>query len=332
MEKLPHLSVPAREVPVPSTVSPELQKLIATPVPLLMSMPTTAAGWKAFQQEANTVVEKTALEAAQQLGITIESINVEGVTCYRVTPKSVAPHKANDLIVQVHGGAFLFNSGMAATAEAILLAEVCQTRVLSIDYRTPPDHPFPAAPDDVLTVWKSILQDHDPKLVAMGGTSAGAGLIMTTMLRCQREGLAMPAALFLGTPYADLTKTGDSLYLNAEVDNLLGRYEGRLVASTKLYAGDRNLQDELLSPIYGDFSGWPPAILVSGTRDLLLSTTIRTHRKLRAAGILAELHVYEGMSHGGYLTAFPAPEAQDAMREIAMFFDRHLKRPSVASH
>jgi acetyl esterase/lipase len=99
-----------------------------------------------------------------------------------------------------------------------------------------------------------------------------------------------------------------------------------LLFSTKLYAGGRDLQDELLSPIYGDFSGWPPAILISGTRDLLLSTTVRAHRKLRAAGIPAELHVYEGMSHGDYLTAFLSPEAQDAMREVAMFFDQHLQR------
>ncbi len=326
MEKPPHLSIPARKVPIPSTVSPALQQLIATPVPPLITMPTTAEGWKALQREADTGVENAALDAAQQLGITISVCDVEGVTCHQVSPPSVAPGKEQNLIVHVHGGAFLFNAGIAGAGEAILLAASCQMPALSIDYRMPPDYPFPAAPDDVLTVWKAVVKDHDPQSVVMAGTSAGAGLIMTTLLRCQREGVAMPAAVFLGTPYADLTKTGDSMYLNAEVDNMLSRYEGRLVESTKLYAGGRDLQDQLLSPIYGDFAGWPPAILISGTRDLLLSTTIRTHRKLRAAGIPAELHVYEGMSHGDYLTAFLAPEAQDAMTEIATFFDRHLKR------
>src|SRR5262249_57269591 len=140
---------------------------------------------------------------------------------------------------EVHGGAFVFNSGIAAAGEAMLLADACQMRALSIDYRMPPDHPFPAAPDDVLAVWKAVLKNHDPKKVVMGGTSAGGGLIMTTMLRCKAEELALPAALFLGTPAADLSKTGDSQYVNAEGDHVLGRYEGRIEAWPKLYAGGR---------------------------------------------------------------------------------------------
>jgi acetyl esterase/lipase len=208
----------------------------------------------------------------------------------------------------------------------VLLADACKTRVLSIDYRMPPDHPFPAAPDDVLAVWKAVLKDHDPGKVVMGGTSAGGGLIMTTMLHCKADKLAMPAALFLGTPGADLSKTGYSVYANAEIDHALGRYEGRVEACLKLYAAGRDLKDPLLSPVYGDLSGWPPTILLTGTRDLLLSATVRTHRKLRAAGVPAELHVYEGMSHAYYLTSFPAPESRDALAEIASFFDRHWKR------
>jgi acetyl esterase/lipase len=185
--------------------------------------------------------------------------------------------------------------------EPVLLAEACRTRVLSIDYRMPPDHPFPAAPDDMLAVWKAVLKDHDPKAIVMGGTSAGGGLTMTTMLHGTTEKLAMPAVLFLGTPGADLSKTGDSVYLNAEVDHRLGRYEGRVEACLKLYAAGRDLKDPLLSPVYGDFAGWPPTILISGTRDKLLSATVRMHRKLRAAGVPAELHVYEGMSHADHL-------------------------------
>jgi epsilon-lactone hydrolase len=97
-------------------------------------------------------------------------------------------------------------------------------------------------------------------------------------------------------------------------------------ACAKLYAAGRDLKDPLISPVYGDLAGLPPTILISGTRDLLLSATVRTHRKLRAAGVTAELHVYEGMSHADYLVSFPGPEARDALREIAQFFDRHLQR------
>jgi acetyl esterase/lipase len=318
--------VPERKVPVPGTVSPALQKVIASPIPPRAVMPTTAEGWRKLQRERDAADEKPAVRVAKSLGVRVEPAKVGGVKCYRLTPRKVARGKEKSLLVHVHGGAFVFYGGLAGTGEAALLADACQMPVVSVDYRRPPDHPFPAAPDDVLAVWKAVLEDHDRARVVMGGTSAGGALVMTTMLRCKAGKVAMPAALFLGTPGADLTKTGDSLYLNAEVDHVLGRYEGFIEASVKLYAAGRDLKEPLLSPVYGDLSGFPPAVLVSGTRDLLLSPTIRTHRKLRAAGVKAELHVYEGMSHADYLIAFPAPESRDALAEVAAFFDRHLER------
>jgi epsilon-lactone hydrolase len=263
---------------------------------------------------------------ADQLGVKVEAADFGGVNCYRVLPKEVAPGKDKYLLLHVHGGAFVFGARQAATGEAVLLADACKMPVLSVDYRMPPDHPFPAAPDDVVAVWKAVLKDHEPGRVVMGGKSAGGGLVMTTMLRCKAEGLPLPAALFIGTPGADLSKTGDSVFANAEIDHVLGRYEGTIDACVRLYAAGRDLKEPLLSPVYGDMSGWPPAILITGTRDLLLSSTVRTHRKLRAAGVAAELHVYEGQSHADYLGAFPAPESRDALAEIASFFDRNLKR------
>ena len=247
------------------------------------------------------------------------------VPCFGVTPKEVPAENKERLIVHLHGGAFVFNAGIAGTGEASLLADACKTRVLSIDYRMPPDHPFPAASDEVLAVWKAVVTEHDAKKTVMAGTSAGGGLILTTMLRLKDSDTPRPAALFIGTPGADLTKNGDSVYLNAEVDSLLGRYEGRIEACMKLYANGHDLKEPLISPLFGDFTGFPPTILISGTRDLLLSATIRVHRKLRSAGVEADLHVYEGESHAMYLTSFPSPESRDALSEIAKFFDRHLK-------
>lgn len=325
-QDLPKLVVLPREVPTATTVSPELQKHIAKPIPPLTPMPTNAKDWKRLQREADAIAEKAAVGVAKLLSVKVEPTALAGVKCFNVTPKSIPPAHATNLIVHVHGGAYVFNGGLAATTEAVLLADACKAKVLSIDYRMPPDHPFPAAPDDVLSVWKAVVKDHNPKDAVMAGTSAGGGLIMTTMLRCKAERVPMPAAIFLGTPGADLSKTGDSMFLNAEVDHALGRYEGRAEECIKLYANGRDLKDPMLSPIYGGMTGWPPTILISGTRDLLLSATARTHRKLRAAGVPAELHVYEGMSHADYLTAYPAPECRDALKEIAMFFDRHWKK------
>ena len=300
--------------------------MIARPVPPPTDMPTTAEGWKKLQEERDAVGAAAAKARAEQLGVKVQAVEVGRVKCYRLLPKEVAPGKEKKLLVHVHSSAHVFGGGLAATGEAVLLADACMMPVLSVDYRMPPDHPFPAAPDDVLAVWKAVLKDHDAAGVVMGGTSAGGNLVMTTMLRCKAEGLPMPAALFIGTPGADLSKTGDTVFANAEIDHVLGRYEGRIEACLRLYAGGHDLKEPLLSPIYGDMSGWPPTILITGTRDLLLSSTVRTHRKLRAAGVPAELHVYEGQSHADYLFAFPAPESRDALAEISLFFDRHLKR------
>lgn len=324
--ELPRLSVPAKDVPVPNTVSKEFQKVMARPVSPMGTVPATAAEWKKAQAEADTAAARMITGAAVLLGVKITPKEVAGVKCYTITPKAIAPGKENQLLIHIHGGAFVFNSGLAATGEGCLLADACKMKVLSIDYRMPPDHPFPAAPDDIIAVWKAVLKDQDPKNVVMGGTSAGGGLIMTAMLRCKAEKLPMPAALFIGTPGAIIPKTGDSLWLNAEVDHVLGRYEGRIEAAFKLYANGNDVNDPMLSPLNGDMTGWPPAILISGTRDLLLSPTVLTHRKLRAAGVPAELHVFEGMAHADYLVAYGTPESKDALKEIALFFEKHLKR------
>ena len=100
-----------------------------------------------------------------------------------------------------------------------------------------------------------------------------------------------------GTPWSDLTKTGDSYFTNEFVDNVLGSYDGDLEAAAKLYAGTHELKEPLLSPIYGDLSGFPPTVLLSGTRDLFLSNTVRVHQKLLQSGVHADLLVFEGQSH-----------------------------------
>jgi acetyl esterase/lipase len=319
------LNVPAKEVPIPTTVSPQLARFIETPILPKETVPTTADGWKALQKEADAEATKISLAASAFVGTKIEPTKVADVPCFWVTPKEVPAENKDRLIVHVHGGAFVFNAGIAGTGEASLLADACKTRVLSIDYRMPPDHPFPAASDDVLAIWKAVTADRDAKKTVMAGTSAGGGLILTTMLRLKGTDVPRPAAMFIGTPGADLTKNGDSVFLNAEVDSLLGRYEGRIEACMKLYANGHDLKEPLVSPLFDDFAGFPPTILVSGTRDLLLSATVRVHRKLRSAGVEADLHVYEGESHAMYLTSFPSPESRDALGEIAKFFDRHWK-------
>lgn len=162
--------------------------------------------------------------------------------------------------------------------------------------------------------------------MAIFGSSAGGALTLEMALRAKAEGLPLPAAIAPGTPMSDVTGAGDSFQTNAMVDNVLVSPDGFCDAATRFYANGHDLRDPLLSPIYGDLRGFPPTILTTGTRDLLLSNTVRTHRKLRQAGVEAALQVYEGQSHAHYYRDDTAPETKEAFEEIAAFFGKHLGR------
>jgi monoterpene epsilon-lactone hydrolase len=249
-----------------------------------------------------------------------------GVKVFIVTPSSIAPQNRDRVLMHLHAGVRVFGSGESGTREAILMAGFGGFKVISVDYRMPPDFPFPAALDDAVAVYRNLLQTVDAKKVGIFGTSAGGSLTIATLMRAKMEGLPMPGAIAPGTPTVDLTKTGDTLFTNAMVDNVLGTQDGFIRATALLYANGRDLKDPLLSPIYGDVQGFPPAILTSGTRDLYLSNTVRMHRKLRAAGVEAVLQMWEGQSHAQYMSDITAPEVKEYHNEIARFFDLHLGR------
>ncbi len=319
-----------RFLPLPEAASPQLQESIRTGKKpdvraLLLITPQDARGWKVLQTINDAPIAKRVPERAASSNVTIEEAKIAGVRVFRVTPHKIAPQHKDHLFLHVHGGAFVFNGGLAATPEAILIAARARIPVISVDYRMLPDHPFPAALEDVTAVYQALIRTHAPEKIAMGGTSAGAGLTLAAMLHFKKLGLPLPAALFLGTPWADLSKTGDSFHLNAEADRTLVAYEGVLAAAARLYANGRSLKDPEISPLYGDFSGLPPALVASGTRDLFLSLAVRVHRRLRDAGIPAELHVFEGLSHGEYIPLRDIPESRALFAELSAFLSRHLK-------
>ena len=180
-----------------------------------------------------------------------------------------------------------------------------------------------------MTVYKAATKMTDPKNVGIVGTSAGGALTLEMVVKAKQDGLPMPGAIAPGTPMADVTKTGDSFYTDEFVDNVLVSPNGFCDAAAAFYAHGHDMKDPLLSPVYADMAGFPPAILTTGTRDQLLSNTVRVHRKLRRAGVEADLNVYEGESHAQYQFDDRVPETKEAFGDIAAFFAKHLGKKTA---
>ena len=317
--------VPARSLSAPEAVSPALQKIIGAPLsPVWNVIPPTNEEWKKQINGIEDALLQTLPALRGALHVKVEPATLDGVKAYIVTPETVPPENRNRLLIHVHGGCYASFAGESGTAEAIYMAGFGKFKIISVDYRTPPDHPYPAALDDAMTAWKAAVKMADPKNIAIFGSSAGGALTLSMVLRAKQDGLPLPAAIAAGTPMSDLTGSGDTFQTNAMVDNVLVAYGANCDRRAALYANGHDLKDPMLSPLFGDMHGFPPTILTSGTRDLLLSNTVRVHRKLRQAGVEAALQVFEGQAHAQYYRDVNAPETKEAFEEIAQFFDRHL--------
>jgi acetyl esterase/lipase len=318
--------IPAYTLPVPHDISPEMRKFVGAP-PLPWDIhPKSIAEWKELVAKV-AAPAKTLLPAMREkLGVKQEQTTIGGVNVFILTPQNIAPENQNRVFIHFHGGAYVLQPGEPGTREGILMAGFGHAKVISVDYRTSSDAPYPAALDDCVAVYRELLKTVRPQKIAVFGTSTGGALTMALVLRARQAGLPLPAALGPGSPWSDMTKTGDTFYSHNLVDNFQVSYDGYLKDAALLYANGHDLKDPMLSPVYADLTGFPPTILTSGTRDLFLSLTVRTHRKLRRAGVDAALQVFEGLSHAQYTVSADPPETREAFEEIARFFDKHMER------
>ena len=324
--------VPAKSLKTPGTVSPQLQRSIATMAAAAAAggglpkgwAPQTSAEWKAVIAQMDAQAVALAPVLAAMFPHTGQRRQIAGVNVHEITPANLDPAKSGRLLVNFHGGGYALNGGEASTGEAVLGAHYSGMKVISVDYRMAPDHPFPAAVDDALAVWRALAAERAPGSMGVFGTSAGGGLTLALTLKLKELGEALPGALATGTPWTDLTGASDSYQVNAAVDGIFSGFDGFGAGMAAIYAGEAGVSHPLVSPIFGDFGGFPPTIFTTGTRDLLLSDTVRTYRKMRAAGVTARLEVHEAMSHAEYIYAYDSPESAVAFGDIAAFFDEHL--------
>ena len=318
--------VDARFVPFPMSISEQARSNLARMVPNgervgAPELPAADdhAGWTRLREAVNQGLLAMGEAMWGKPKASTETTELGGAVVHIATPAEL---KGDDLAyLDIHGGALIYGGGEPCRLAGAARADQHGVRCYSVDYRMPPEHPYPAALDDCLAVYRWLLQRHAPQNIIVGGASAGGNLAAALALRARDEGLPLPSALVLQTPELDLTESGDSFRTNQTIDVILS---GPLMATNLLYASGQDLAHPYLSPLFGDFTrGFPPTLLQTGTRDLFLSNTVRMHRALRRAGVPVELHVFEGMPHFGF---GGAPEDIELAAEISRFVAEHWGR------
>lgn len=316
----PGLLLPERFVPTPKSVSPQAQAFLTQGLPV--TPPELAVddldGWRSYIAQVNGHLAMAGKARSEQTPCSISEHRLSNVTLYEVEPQSGAAE--GKAIYHIHGGAFIVGGGIAAAYSAMAVAHAAGVRSYSVDYRMPPDHPFPHGLDDALEGYRFLLDRYAPEDIVVEGSSAGANIAAAMILKARDEGLPLPAGCVLHTAGVDLTDSGDTMQTNRILDVVLRTPDNNAIA---LYCGDHDRTDPYLSPLFGDIGkGFPPTQLLSGTRDMLLSPTVMMHRALRRAGIAAELHVFEAMPHGGF--GHHSPEDQERLGETGRFVKEML--------
>ena len=306
-----------RVIPVPTTISPEARALARTQLgPAPESLEELRTWMDSFR--------KARLEQARRLyPVNIEKKTVGGVRTDVISPLTIPKRKRNCVLINLHGGGFVADSG--SLVEGIPIANLTQMKVVSVYYRLAPEHPFPAAVEDTVAVYKELLRTYRPEHIGLFGTSAGAIPTVETAVKLRQLGLPLPAALGIFSGTGDLNRSWDDSQALFTVTGFGGPQHQEPVVDLNAYVGKTDPKDPVLSPLYASLNGFPPSLFVTSTRDILLSGTTILHRAFLRAGVEADLVVFEALPHG-FWCHYQLPETREALAIMARFFDRRVGR------
>ena len=254
-------------------------------------------------------------------GVTVRTVQAGGIHAEWIDPADMDPHRT---ILYLHGGGYCICSLDTHRGLAARLALAARARVLIIDYRLAPEHPFPAALEDASAAYRWLLaQGISERQIAIGGDSAGGGLTLATAVGLREGSQALPAALFLLSPWTDLTFSGDSIHTKKEVDPIFGG-DGNRLGFAPAYLGVNDPTNPLISPLFADLHELPPTLIQVGSDEILLDDSVRLEEKLKAAQVPTRLVVWQGMWHVFQVFAPYAPEAQQAIFQVGDFIREHI--------
>jgi epsilon-lactone hydrolase len=307
-----------RVVPMPTTISPEAQTW-------LESLTRNTPGPESLAERRERTDEwraKDSAEARRLFPVNVQELNIAGVRTDMITPLSMPDSNRNRVLINLHGGGF--NSDSGSLIEGVPIANLAKIKVVSVYYRLAPENPFPAPVDDVVAVYRELLKTYKPRNIGIFGTSAGAILTAEVTVRFKQLGLPLPGALGIFSALADFSQVGDARQLFT-----LNGFPGHLQPTDPQhlpdigYVGKTDRKDPVLSPLYADLHGMPPSLLVTSTRDLLLSDTAIFHRALLRAGNESQLVVFEALPHA-FWYHFQLPETREALEMMARFLDEKV--------
>jgi acetyl esterase/lipase len=314
-------------VNVPETVSKEAQQILQrmTDPALQPSLPTPddREGWKKAQADYEARIKPFLDAIVKRYEPIITERKLGGVPVLDIKPKGWEDN--GKVLVYTHGGAYAFGSAASSVASAAPVADETGLRVISVDYTLAPYARWQQVTGEVSAVLQALQKEgYALKNIALYGDSAGGGLAAGVVLKMRDQGLGMPGAVVLWSPWSDITETGDT-YTTLKRAEPLYLYGPHLKPAADAYADPKDQKNPYVSPVYGDYSkGFPPTLIQGGTKEIFLSNFVRQYQALDTAGQTAKLDLYEGMPHVFQLVMFNAPEAQLARRKMKEFLSQYL--------
>ena len=248
-----------------------------------------------------------------------EQVGAGGVSAEWISTPGVAEDR---VVMYLHGGGYMIGSIRTHRSPLSYLSRVSDARVLGLNYRLAPEHPFPAAVEDSVAAYRWLLAEGvSPRRIAIGGDSCGGGLTIATLVALKYFGDPLPAAGISHSGWTDLAHTGDTFETKAEEDPLIDKemLEGMAAA----YLGDRSRTTPLASPYYADLQGLPPLLVQVGTAEVLLDDSLRLADRAKEAGVDVTLEVWDDMPHVWQAFASFLPEAREALDHCGQFVQKH---------
>jgi monoterpene epsilon-lactone hydrolase len=252
--------------------------------------------------------------------VTVTPAELGGVPAADISADGI---ELRHVVLYLHGGVYVLGDAFQSADLAAQIGRRAQARVISLDYRLAPEHPYPAAVDDALAAYCALLREGTaPSDIALAGDSAGGGLAVATMVSARERGLPLPAAAFLMSPYADLTLTGATMDTKSDVDPLLSR--ALLQPRVTDYTAGQDPSLSLISPVFADLSGLPPLIIQAGTHEVLLDDAVRLGQKAATADVAVTLDLTPKVPHV-FQNFYPIlDEAADALDRAGQLLTAHL--------